>query len=62
MTLHTGTVTKIMLSIAARVRTELDTRWYLAGGTALALQIGHRTSVDLDYFIREPFDGHVVPN
>lgn len=24
--------------------------WYLAGGTALALQIGHRTSVDLDFF------------
>lgn len=24
--------------------------WYLAGGTALALQVGHRESVDLDYF------------
>ena len=24
--------------------------WYLAGGTALALQLGHRKSVDLDYF------------
>ncbi|MFA6404407.1 MAG: nucleotidyl transferase AbiEii/AbiGii toxin family protein [Candidatus Paceibacterota bacterium] len=24
--------------------------WYLAGGTALALQTGHRTSVDLDFF------------
>lgn len=24
--------------------------WYLAGGTALALQIGHRKSVDLDFF------------
>ncbi len=24
--------------------------FYLAGGTALALQIGHRTSVDLDFF------------
>lgn len=24
--------------------------WYLAGGTALALQVGHRTSVDLDFF------------
>lgn len=26
-------------------------RWYLAGGTALALHVGHRTSVDLDFFI-----------
>ena len=26
------------------------TRYYLAGGTALALQIGHRRSLDLDFF------------
>lgn len=25
--------------------------WYLAGGTALALQAGHRQSVDLDFFL-----------
>src|SRR5512142_422493 len=25
-------------------------RFYLAGGTALALQLGHRRSVDLDFF------------
>ena len=24
--------------------------WYLAGGTALSLQVGHRQSVDLDFF------------
>jgi len=24
--------------------------WYLAGGTALAMQVGHRVSVDLDFF------------
>ncbi|OGZ79193.1 MAG: hypothetical protein A2561_03800 [Candidatus Staskawiczbacteria bacterium RIFOXYD1_FULL_32_13] len=27
--------------------------WYLAGGTALALQSGHRVSVDLDFFTLE---------
>lgn len=27
-----------------------DSSWYLAGGTALALQAGHRQSVDLDFF------------
>lgn len=27
--------------------------WYLAGGTALALQSGHRESVDLDFFTTE---------
>ncbi len=26
-------------------------QFYLAGGTALSLQLGHRTSVDLDFFI-----------
>ena len=30
--------------------------FYLAGGTALALQIGHRISVDLDLFGRRPFE------
>ena len=28
-----------------------DSNWYLAGGTALALQVGHRQSVDLDFFL-----------
>jgi hypothetical protein len=28
-------------------------RFYLAGGTAIAIQIGHRESVDLDWFTRE---------
>ena len=31
-------------------------RAYLAGGTALALQIGHRISVDLDFFTLDEFD------
>ncbi len=28
----------------------LASEFYLAGGTALALQLGHRVSVDLDFF------------
>jgi len=31
-------------------------QFYLVGGTALALQIGHRFSIDLDLFTTEPFD------
>ena len=31
-------------------------QFYLVGGTALALQIGHRVSIDLDLFTPEPFD------
>ena len=29
--------------------------FYLAGGTALALRLGHRLSIDLDFFSAEPF-------
>jgi hypothetical protein len=29
--------------------------FYLAGGTALALQLGHRRSADLDWFVEGPF-------
>ncbi len=30
--------------------------YYLAGGTALALQLGHRTSVDFDFYTPQHFD------
>lgn len=33
---------------------------YLAGGTALALQIGHRISVDLDFFTTKNFDERIL--
>lgn len=29
--------------------------FYLAGGTALAIQLGHRKSIDLDFFSQKPF-------
>lgn len=35
-------------------------RFYLAGGTALALQLGHRRSLDLDFFTEETFDEEAV--
>jgi hypothetical protein len=37
------------------LRNVLD-RFYLAGGTGLALQFGHRLSLDLDFFAQEHFD------
>ena len=36
--------------------------WYLAGGTALALQAGHRSSVDLDFFSAEKFNNNLLLN
>jgi predicted nucleotidyltransferase component of viral defense system len=34
--------------------------FYLVGGTALALQLGHRVSIDLDLFTLEPFDPNEI--
>jgi hypothetical protein len=49
--LHWETVTPLMREIMRTVGTStLCPRFYLAGGTALALQLGHRRSVDLDFF------------
>ena len=37
--------------------------WFLAGGTALALQIGHRSSEDLDFFtLKKDFDIAAMEN
>jgi hypothetical protein len=35
-------------------------RFYLAGGTGLALQLGHRRSADLDFFLGEDFDEDAI--
>ena len=35
---------------------QLLKHFYLAGGTGLALQFGHRLSLDLDFFSLEHFD------
>ena len=37
------------------------TDFYLAGGTALALQIGHRVSVDFDLFSAKPLEKSLLP-
>ncbi|MHB8913720.1 MAG: nucleotidyl transferase AbiEii/AbiGii toxin family protein [Minisyncoccota bacterium] len=49
MTLHSETITDAMAAIAKVIFEVLDEQYYLAGGTALALRLGHRKSVDLDY-------------
>lgn len=34
--------------------------FYLAGGTALSLQLGHRISIDLDFFSESEFSANLV--
>lgn len=36
------------------------TNFYLSGGTALSLQLGHRESEDLDFFSEQPFDPRML--
>jgi len=56
MNLYLETSTEAMQEIAKQIYKNLDKDYYLAGGTALALKIGHRKSIDLDYFIRKDID------
>jgi len=34
--------------------------FYLAGGTALGLHIGHRQSIDFDFFTQKKFDSSAI--
>jgi hypothetical protein len=55
--LHKETVNKNTLELIQRLQAdEILTSFILVGGTALSLQIGHRTSIDIDLFTREQFD------
>lgn len=49
---HTEALEPDVLDALHRVAaSKLGQRFYLAGGTGLALQLGHRRSNDLDFFI-----------
>jgi predicted nucleotidyltransferase component of viral defense system len=48
---HWGAITPTMREVLRIIGTcDFAPRFYLAGGTALALRLGHRRSVDLDFF------------
>ncbi len=50
-TLFWNTITEDMRVILQGFsQSEIGKKFYLAGGTALSLQIGHRNSIDLDFF------------
>lgn len=53
--LRTGTVSKQTLELLNSFCTHPKlTDFFLVGGTALALQLGHRISIDLDFFSVKP--------
>jgi len=52
----------LLLITSLAGRPEIVEHFYLAGGTAIALQLGHRTSVDLDMFTRDRFNMELLTN
>lgn len=59
--LHTQTVYPETLGLLKALMQEpLLNDFYLVGGTALSLQIGHRISVDIDLFTNTSFDSTIL--
>jgi Domain of unknown function (DUF1814). len=59
--LQEQTVEKRTLGILKELMKDAELgRFILVGGTALALQIGHRKSIDLDFFSQEKFDENQI--
>jgi len=55
--LHKGTVERATFELLIQLmQDEKLKKFNLAGGTALALYLGHRKSIDLDFFIQDDFD------
>jgi Nucleotidyl transferase AbiEii toxin, Type IV TA system len=55
--LHIETVTPTLLNIITKICAEPFFKSFrLVGGTALSLEMGHRMSVDADFFTNETFD------
>ncbi len=61
--LHLEAVTPTLLKIIRAVSAELlFQKFRLVGGTALSLQLGHRMSIDADFFSNEDFDKDAATN
>jgi hypothetical protein len=60
--IYSETITEKMQKVAQAIFDNLDQDYYLAGGTAIALQLGHRKSIDLDYFINKNIDTNKLKN
>ena len=54
-------LSKHAVNILRKIAPSIE-QFYLAGGTSLALQIGHRRSDDLDFFTATPFDPQYLIN
>jgi predicted nucleotidyltransferase component of viral defense system len=55
-TLHWNILDSARLAILPQLKDLAGEAFYLAGGTGLALQLGHRDSIDFDFFTLHDFD------
>lgn len=61
MKFYTEGLSKKQISVLKALGPHMVSRgFYLAGGTALAIHLGHRMSVDLDWFTSHPFDDSLI--
>lgn len=58
--MHTDILTKKQLDLLPIVKLYGSRGYYLVGGTALALQLGHRRSIDFDFFIDKHFNNNKI--
>lgn len=56
MNIHFSILDDARLKILPLLKDFSDEKFYLAGGTGLALQLGHRDSVDFDFFKEGDYD------
>lgn len=57
--IYTNILTEIQIEVLNKIKT-LPEETYLAGGTALALQLGHRTSLDFDFYTKNHFETEII--
>jgi len=57
--MHKETLSKNTGIVLGKIA-HISTPFYLAGGTALALEFSHRISIDLDFFIQEAFSVDIL--
>src|SRR5258708_38772933 len=61
MKFYTETVPQTTQSVLDKIKDISDVQnFYLSGGTALSLLLGHRESEDLDFFIKTSFQPQVL--
>ncbi len=58
--MHTNILTKNQIDLVPVLAGFGKRSYYLVGGTALALQLGHRRSLDFDLFTNQSFDNKII--